>query len=121
MRKMIDHLEAAALRATVHAVDEIEIDVVDRRTVLVAIDQVNRCAADPLDRRQSKLHRPGRDLHGLCAFFQRQVVGRVCVPHAKGHAACTGPVFAGEIPGLALRLGVDDEIDIALAPERNVF
>ena len=100
---------------------ELEIDVVDALAVFVAVDQVQRRAANALDRRQAKLHRPGRNLDRLSALFQRQLVGFVRIGHPEGHAAGAGAVLLGEVGSVALRLCVEDEIDAALAPQRDVL
>ena len=121
VRQVIDDREAAAGRVAVHTFDEVEVDVVDRRAVLVAVDQVDGRATDALDGGQAQLHRPGRDLDRLGALLECAVVGEMRIMHAKRHAARARAMLAREIPGLALRLVVDDEVDAALSPQADVL
>jgi len=118
---VIDHLQPVAARVAVDAVDEVEIDVVDRFAFLEAIDQVERRAADALDRRQAQLHRPGRQLDRLRAELQRARVGGVRVLDPERQAARGRAVLGGEIGRQAVRLAIDDEVDRALAKERDVL
>ena len=109
------------LRMAIDAVDELEVDVVDRRAVAEAVDQVQRRAADALDRRQPQLHRAGRHVDRLRAELERAPVRLVRVAHAKRHAARRRPVLGGEVRRDARRLVVDDEVDVALPVQRDVL
>ena len=121
VREVVHQLQAVACRVAVDALEELEVDVVDRLAVLEAVDEVERRAADALDRRQAQLHRAGRYFDRLRAELQRAVVGLVRVLDPEGQAAGRGAVLAREVPGKALRLAVDDEVDVALAVERDVL
>jgi hypothetical protein len=125
VRQVVDHAKAMPCRVARRRVlvlgQELEVDVVDALAVLVAVDQVQRRAADALDRRQPQLHRPGRDVHRLRATLDRQRIGLVRVAHAKRQAAGAGPVLGGEIGGQAARLAVDDEVAVALAVQQHVL
>src|SRR6185436_10505837 len=94
---------------------------VDRLAVAIAVDQVERRAADPLDRRKMQFHRPWPRLDRLRPKFQRARIRLVRIAHPKPHAARRRSVLGGEIPGEALRLAVDDEVDLALPVERDVL
>ena len=89
--------------------------------VLVAVDQVQRRAADALDRRQAQLHRAGGHVHRLRAQFQRTGVGAMCIAYPEGHGAGAGAVLGGKVAGQAARFAVDDEVDVALAVEQHVL
>ncbi len=121
MRQVIDDREAAAGRVAVDAFDEVEVDVVDRRAVFVAVDQVDGRAADALDGGQAQLHRPGRDLDRLGALLECAVVGEMRIMHTERHAARARAMLAREVPGFALRLVVDDEVDVTLSPQADVL
>jgi len=121
VRQVVDHLQAVAGRAAVDALDELEVDVVDGLAVLVAVDQVDRHAADALDRGQAQLHRAGGNVDGLRAERQRALVGLVRVLHAEREAAGRRAVFGREVRGQAARLAVDDEVDPALAVQQHVL
>ena len=121
VRQVIERLQAVADRAPIDAGQELEVDVVDRLAVLEAVDQVERRAADALDRRQAQLHRPGRHLERLRAELERARVGLVRIADAKGEPARRRPVLGGEVAGVALRLAVDDEVDVALAEQDDVL
>ncbi len=106
---------------SIYTLNKLEIDVIDRRAALVAVDQVQRSAADALDRGQTQLHRPGRDIDRLCSQFQRARIGTVSIFDAKRHAAGRRPMLLCKIISKAVRLAIEDEIDIALAIQRHVF
>jgi hypothetical protein len=119
--EVVDQLEAVPARMALHAVQELEVDVVDRLAVLEAVDQVERRAADALDRGQAQLHRTGGDLHRLRAQFERARIRPVRVLNAKRHGARRRPVLGREVRRRAARFVVDDEVDAALAVQRNVL
>ena len=105
----------------VHAVDEFEVDVVDALAVFKTVDQVQRRAANALDRRQAQLHDAGRNVHRLRAHFQRAAIGFVRVFHTKRHAAGTRAMLGGKVGRIALGFAVDDEVDVALAVQIDVL
>ena len=119
VRQMIDSSEPASLGVPVHALEELEIDVVDRIAFLVSIDEIQRCAANAFDGRQTQLHRTGRDVEWLCTELQGARIGQVGVPDAKRHAAGRGTVLFCKISGVAFRLFVQNEIDVALRIKRH--
>ena len=118
---MVDDGKSASLGVAVNPFDEVEINVVDRGAVLVSIDEIDRRATNTLDRRQSQFHGACRNFNGLGTLFERAVVGVVCIVDTESHAAGTGAVLTGEVPGTALRLVVDDEVDVSLAPQRDLL
>ncbi|MNC35786.1 hypothetical protein D3C75_842810 [compost metagenome] len=121
MGQVVDQLEAGTLRMTVDALDEFEVDVVDRAAFAETVDQVDRRTADALDRRQAQLHRPGGAVYRLGAQLQGAGVGLVGVLHPEGHAAGRRAVLGGEVGGEALRLLVEDQVDVALAVQVHVL
>jgi hypothetical protein len=90
-----------------------EIDIVDRLPA-IAVDEVDQAAADPLDRRDVELHRPELAMHRLGAEPDRPVIGRRGILDPEGDRADRRPVQPGKRLGKAFRLGVDDEVDVAL-------
>jgi hypothetical protein len=98
-----------------------EVDVVDRRAVLVAIDEVQDRAADAADRRQLQLHRPAGYVDRLRAVIQGQRVGRR--PRRARGTPCRRrwAVLLGVVLGRGMRLVVGDEVDVALAPQVDVL
>lgn len=121
VREMVDDLQAVPTRVPVHALDELEVDVVDAPAVFIPVDQVQRRPADALDRRQAQLHGARGHVHGLRAQLQRAGVGLVGVAHAEGHGAGAGPVLGREVTRQALGLAVHDEVDVTLAVEQHVL
>ena len=99
----------------------LEIDVVDGAALAVAVDQVDQRIADALDGRDVELHRPDLALDAPGAERQGALVGDGRVLHPEGDGADAGPVHAGEALGEAVLLGVDDEVHVALAVERDVL
>ena len=97
-----------------------EIDIVDR-VLAVAIDEIDQAAADPLDRRDVQLHRADLAVHRLGAEPDRPVIGRRGVLDAERDRADRRPVQPRKGLREALRFGVQDEIDVALLIERDVF
>ena len=121
MGQMIDLFEPASLRLSVGALKELEVNIVDRLPFFVSIDQIQRCAANALDRRQFELHGAGRDIDRLRALFQNGRIGFLRIANAKRHAACCRAVFLRIIIGGRFWLIIGDQIDAALAPQIDVF
>ena len=105
----------------IDAIEPSEVDVVDRKAVFEAIDQVNRRIADAVNRRELELHRPRGDVNRLRAEVQRLLVGRVRVAHPECEAARGRPVLIGEIIGEAFRLAINQKIDLSLAVKIHVL
>ena len=118
--EMVDLEKPDALRRRIGAGQRQEIDVVDG-AVAIAVDEIDEAAADPLDRRNVELHRTDLALDALGAQRQRAGIGLGGVADAERHGADRGTVQAREGLGEALRLGIDQEIDLALAVERHVL
>ena len=118
--EVIDIGQAGAARVGLHARHGHEVDVVDA-AVAVAIDQEDQAVADALDGRDVQLHRADLALHRLGAERLRPLQGGAGILDAKGHGADRRSVHAGEGLGEAVGLGVDDEVDLALAIERHVL
>ena len=78
-------------------------------------------AADPLDRRNAQLHRSHLGLDRLRAERDGPAEGGGGVLHAKRHRAGRGPVHARKLLAESRGLGIDDEIDVALAVQRHVL
>ena len=97
-----------------------EVDVVDR-ALAVAVDQVDEAAADAFDRRDLQLHRSDARLHRLRAELDAALVRRGGILHAESHRAGRRAVLAREALAEAVRLGVDDEVDVALPVQRDVL
>ncbi len=57
--QMVDELQASADRMTLDALQEHEIDVINRAALTETVDQIQRRSADTLDCRQAQLHRTG--------------------------------------------------------------
>ena len=121
VRQVVDLFQAVAPGALGHALQPLEVDVVDGLAVLEAVDQVQRRAAYALDGRQAQLHGAGGDLDGLRAQLQRALVGAVRVLHAERQAAGRGAVLGAEVGRLAVRLAVEDEVDLVLAVQQHVL
>jgi len=121
VREVVDLVQAMAHGAAVHAFDEFEVDVVDGLAVFKAVDQIQRRAADALDGGQAQLHGAGGDVDGLCAQFQRAVVGLVRVLHAEGQAAGGRAMLGAKVSRLAVGLAVQDEVDPVLAVQHHVL
>ena len=121
VRQVVDDLQPVARRMARHAGHPFEVDVVDALAVFEAVDQVQRRAADALDRRQPQLHRPGGDLDRLRAELERARIGLVRILDAKRQRTRARAVLGREVAGQALRFAVDDEIDVALAVQQHVL
>ena len=125
VREVIDHVEARADRVLLHARKILEIDVVDRQAVafcvLVAVDQVDDCAADASYCRDVQFHRAGLDCNRFGTALDEFGIGLARVADTETHATGGGTVFAGEIPRGTLRLVVQDEVDLALAPQVDIL
>ena len=121
VREMVHDLQAHAHRMARHAVEPLEVDVVDALAVFEAVDQVQRRAADAFDRRQPQLHRAGGNLDRLRAEFERAGIRLVRILDAERQRAGARPVLGGKVAGQALGLAVDDEVDVALPVQQHVL
>ena len=110
--QMVDRGEADARHVLV--ADAHEIDVVDR-VPAIAVDQIERAAADAFDGRDVELHRPGPPGERLGAELERAAIGGGRIFDPERHGADAGPVGGGKRLGGALRFRVQDEIDVTLA------
>src|SRR5229473_1615992 len=121
VRQVIDVGEADALGIVLDAGQILEVDVVDRAALAVTVDQVDQRIADALDRRDIELHRPDLALDAPGAKRQRPLVGEGRVLDPERDGANAGAVHARETLGEAVLLGIDDEVDVALAVERDIL
>jgi len=121
MGQVIDDLQPRPHRVAVYAFDKDKINVVDRAAFTVAVNQVQRRAANAFDGRQVQFHWSGRDMHRLCAQFQRAVVGLLRVAHAKSHAADRRAVLGRKVGRNTVGLVIEDQVDIALTVQMNIF
>ena len=85
------------------------------------VHQVDQAVADALDGRDIQLARPGAA--GVAPGAERQCtfVGRAHVLHTERDGADARPVQPCEALREAVGLGIDDEIDAALAVQQHVF
>src|SRR3546814_2833863 len=88
--QVVDDGEAGARRTLVGARQRLEVDVVDRAVVAVAIDQVDERIADALDGGDVQLHRPGRRLDHPGAPIAGALAGRRRVLKREGDGADSG-------------------------------
>src|SRR5579872_6487316 len=121
VRQMVDRRQADALRRLLDARYRHKIDVVDRATRAVAVDEVDEAAADALDRRDVQLHRADPALDRLGAELDRPAIGQGRVGDPKRDGTNARAVKPREALRKAFRLGIDDEIDIALTIKRHPF
>ena len=122
VRQVIDVRESGPGIA-VHAAGALhgqEVDVIDR-ALAVPVDQVDETAADAFDGRDLQLHRTDTVLHRLRAEVDAALESGSGILHAEGHRACRRAVLAREVLAEAVRLGVDDEVDVALPVQRDVL
>jgi hypothetical protein len=97
-----------------------EIDVVNARSA-IPVDQVDEAAADAADAGDVEFHRASRVGARLGAEIERAPPGQRGVLDAKRHGAGGRPVGRRELLPEARGLGVDDEVDVALAVQRDVL
>ena len=117
--QMVDRGEADA-RGAGSPTSGMKVDIVDR-PLAIAVDEVDQAAADPLDGRDIELHRPDLAVHRLGAEPDRALVGLGGVGDAKRHRADRRAMQPGKGLGKAFRLGIEDEIDLALFVEGDVL
>src|SRR3989442_4019553 len=102
----------------------LEIHVVDRVAVIVfrvAVHEVDERIPDALDRRDAQLARPGAALDAPGAALDELVVRRGGILHAEPHRGHPRAVAARKVLRERARLGVDDEVDVALLVEQHVL
>ena len=109
---MVDRSEAHALYVLIAYCNEI--DVVDR-VPAVAVDQIERAAADAFDGRDVQFHRPRPPRERLGAEVQRPPIGAGRVFDPERHGADAGPVGGRKRLGGAFGFRIQNEIDVTLA------
>src|SRR6267154_5923134 len=114
VRQVVDVGEADALGAVLDAGQILEVDVVDRAAIAIAVDQIDQRITDALDGRDIELHRPDLALDAPRTKRQGALVGRRRVADSERDGADAGPVHAREALGEAVLLGVDDEVHVTL-------
>src|SRR5580704_11269195 len=121
VRQVIDVGEADALGSVLDAGQILEVDVVDRAALAVAVDEIDQRIADALDGRDVELHRPNLVLDAPGAERQSALVGEGRVPDPERDGANAGAMHAREALGEAVLLGVDNEVHVALTVERDIL
>ena len=107
----------------VHVEEADVADVAGLRTVLAApaVDEIDDGGANALDGGDVELARAGVLRVTPGAQRNGALVGGFGVLHAERDGAHAGAVQAGKALRKAVGLGVDDEVDFALAVQRDVF
>src|SRR5205085_8211442 len=121
VRDVIDGVEPrASVFPALLVIRRSKVHVIDR-AFAVAVDEIDNAATDALDRRNVELHRPDRIFERSGAELDRAAVRLRCIFDAKGHRASGRTVFARKTRAVAVGLGIDDEVDAALAIERDAL
>src|SRR5882762_3105188 len=113
-------------------IDVVDADIADRRggrarriraAVLAApaIDKINQTVADAFDRRDVEFHRSALGIEAPRAKIERASVGGGGVVHAKRDGTNGGSMQTREALRERIRLGVDDEIDLTLPIQGDLF
>jgi len=101
-----------------------EIDVVDRHAGAasrITVDEIDQRIADALDRRDVELHRSRVRFHAPGALLDGAPVRKRGIADAKRDGADRWTVHSRKGLREAARLGVDDEVDLALTIEKHVL
>ena len=110
----------AIARTGAGVLDGDEVDIVDG-ALAIAVDEIDQAAADAPDRRDIQLHRPDMAVERLGAELERAGVCPGTVRDPERYGRDRRPVHPGEGLGEAAGLGVDDEVDVALAIEGDIL
>src|SRR5262249_41260411 len=131
VREVVDERQACARWRRRIAAPEIleagqgaEIDVVDRVAVGIlgiAVDEIDQRVADSLDRRNVEFARACIVLDAPGAALDELGISAGGIAHSKRHGAYARAVAPREVLGERARLGVEDEVDVALLVERHVL
>ena len=100
---------------------EVEVDLVDRALVAVAVDEEQARSADALDRRNVQLAVADLHLDIGGAELERALMRGLGVLEPEGHRAGARTMVPGILLGIAARLGIDDEVAVALLVQRDVL
>src|SRR5690606_497718 len=95
--------------------------IIDGGARSVAVDQIDQAVADALDGGDGEFHRPDMGFDAPGAELAGALVGLGGIPDAEGHGTDRRTMDAGEALGKAFRLGIEDEVDVALAIKRDVL
>src|SRR5262249_20224666 len=115
--EMIDVIEPNSFGARIALADPVEIDLVDRAFLAIAIDKIDLQTADAFDGGNVELDRPDPGLRRLGAERQGPLEGVTCIDHAKGHGGSARSMLFGKALRKRALLGIDDEVYAALAIE----
>src|SRR5690606_16987396 len=113
--QVVDIGQADAFRIALGALDRHEVDIIDGAARSVAVDQIDQAVADALDGGDGEFHRPDMGFDAPGAELAGALVGLGGIPDAEGHGTDRRTMDAGEALGKAFRLGIEDEVDVALA------
>src|SRR5690606_27340712 len=116
--EVVEIVEAHALGPRIALAQPVEFGVVGRALLAVRVDEIDERAADADDRR--RIDRLVVALIGRGAPGNRVIEGVPGVHYAPGHGRGTRTMFADEAHGVRAWLGVDDVVDVALPPDRDV-
>ena len=119
--QVIEIMQSRLLGLRIALADPDEIDVPDRALLAVSVDEIEQRSANALDGWNGELHRADLAFEGLGAQRQRAVIGLLGIDDAEGHGAGAWPMLGRELLGERIGLGIDDEVDVALAPERDLL
>ena len=120
VREVIERVEADAVGLGHGAFDRLEIDIIDGRCTR-PVDQIEVRPANALDRRDVELHRPDLAGYRRSAALDGKLQRLVRIGNPERHGIGRRPAFFAELRGLAVRLHVEDEIDVALRIAADVF
>src|SRR5262245_11643244 len=120
MRQMIDPFQANAVDLLRRAVDGSEVHVVNR-PIAITVDEIYQTAAYAPDGRNVELHRSHSALVRFSAAFNGALQGVSGIFDSDGKGAYGRAVYPGKSAREAIRLMVDDEIDVALPIKSHLF
>ena len=131
VRQMVDVRQSVADRVLLGAGNGFEVDVINTdiadaarlRAVLAAppVDEVDQRIADSLDRGNVQLHRAGFIVEAPRAEIERAFVRLACIGDAERDRADRRAVQTREPLREGIRLGVDQEVDLALPVQRHLL
>ncbi|EGE60007.1 hypothetical protein RHECNPAF_1740012 [Rhizobium etli CNPAF512] len=117
--EMVEIVEADPLRARVRLAQPVEFGIVGRSLGAIGLDEIKQRAANADNCRNIK--------HLVIAFIgdgalrHRMVESVFGVDDTPSHRCSAGTVLFDEAGGVTAGFGIDDIVDVALAPDSDVF
>ena len=122
-RTLVVYVVCRGFRIDGHKIHIINVDVAYAALLFAApaVYQINQRIAYAFDGGYVQFHRATARRHAPCTQFNRALIRLLGIVHAKSDGTHRWAMQTRKALGKRIGLGIDDEIDVALAVEGDVF